>query len=45
MEIQIKSLYICVTNMDRAIQFYERFFEIPVTVSDSIYSVFDINGL
>lgn len=40
----IGSLYICVKNMDRAIKFYEDFFEQPVTERDNIYSVFEING-
>jgi predicted enzyme related to lactoylglutathione lyase len=30
--------------MERAILFYESFFEQKVTVKDSLYSVFDING-
>ncbi len=30
--------------MDRAISFYEKFFEKSVTEKDEIYSVFDING-
>lgn len=40
----IKSLYLCVKDMERAIQFYENFFEKEVTVRDEIYSVFDIDG-
>lgn len=40
----IKSLYICVKDMNRAIDFYENLFEQTVTVRDEIYSVFDING-
>ena len=44
MNCNIKSLYLCVKDMDRAITFYEKFFEKPVTVRDSVYSVFDING-
>lgn len=31
-------------DMDRAVAFYEGFFERPVTEKDIIYSVFDING-
>lgn len=42
--IEIKSLYICVLNMQRAIDFYEHFFEQPVTEKDDLYSVFDVNG-
>lgn len=44
MNCNIKSLYLCVTDMERAILFYEIFFEQKVTVKDNIYSVFDING-
>ncbi|MDU7254085.1 MAG: VOC family protein, partial [Clostridium sp.] len=44
MNCNIKSLYLCVTDMERAILFYESFFEQKVTVKDNIYSVFDING-
>lgn len=44
MKGDIKSLYLCVTDMERAILFYETFFEQKVTVKDNIYSVFDING-
>lgn len=44
MNCNIKSLYICVKDMDRAIAFYEAFFEQQVTEKDDIYSVFDVNG-
>ena len=44
MNCKITSLYICVKDMERAIRFYERFFDRPVTEKDSVYSVFDING-
>lgn len=44
MNCEIKSLYICVLDMERAISFYEVFFEQKVTVRDSIYSIFNING-
>lgn len=40
----ISSLYLCVEDMERAIRFYENFFEQTVTERDDIYSVFDING-
>lgn len=43
-DINIRSLYICVKDMDRAIDFYEGFFGMPVTERDSIYSVFEVNG-
>lgn len=44
MNCNIKSLYLCVTDMERAILFYESFFEQKATVKDNIYSIFDING-
>ncbi|MCD2346329.1 VOC family protein [Clostridium guangxiense] len=44
MNCNIKSLYFCVTDMDRAIAFYEDLLEQNVAVHDEIYSVFDING-
>lgn len=44
MKCNINSLYICVQDMNRAITFYENFFEQKVTVRDDVYSVFDICG-
>ncbi len=44
MNCNINSLYLCVTDMERAILFYESFFEQKVTHKDDIYSIFDING-
>lgn len=44
MKCNIRSLYLCVKNMERAIQFYENFFEQEVTEKDDVYSIFDING-
>jgi catechol 2,3-dioxygenase-like lactoylglutathione lyase family enzyme len=44
MDWNIKSLYLCVADMDRAIAFYEDLLEQTVTVRDDIYSVFYING-
>ncbi|MCP5455818.1 MAG: VOC family protein [Thermotogae bacterium] len=44
MNCVIKSLYLCVKDMERAITFYENFFEKPVTVKDDIYSIFNIDG-
>lgn len=44
MDCHIKSLYLCVKNMERAIRFYENSFEKEVTIKNEIYSVFDING-
>lgn len=43
-EISINSLYICVKDMERAIHFYERFLEWPVSVRDDVFSIFDIKG-
>lgn len=42
--MRIQSMYLCVQDMERAIAFYERFFEQPVTEKDEIYSVFEISG-
>lgn len=44
MKCNIRSLYLCVTDMERAIKFYEAFFEQRVKVKNEIYSVFEING-
>ncbi|MDD5600656.1 MAG: VOC family protein [Actinomycetota bacterium] len=44
MKWTIRSLYLCVKDMNRAIQFYEDLFEQPVMLRDRIYSIFDING-
>ena len=44
MNCHIRSLYICVRDMRRAVAFYESFFEKKVTTYDEIYSVFDVNG-
>ncbi len=44
MKCKIQSLYLCVKDMERAITFYENFFEQEVSVRDDIYSVFDIGG-
>ncbi len=43
-ELTLNSLYICVKDMDRAINFYEEFFEQKVDNKDDIFSVFNING-
>lgn len=43
-QYNMRSLYLCVLDMKRAVTFYEKFLEQPVTVEDDIYSVFDING-
>lgn len=42
--MKIKSLYICVNDMERAIDFYTDFFEVSPVKNDKIYSVFDIDG-
>lgn len=44
MGICLRSLYICVHDMDRALRFYEGFFERPAIVRDEVYSVFDLHG-
>lgn len=44
MKCNIKSLYLCVNDMERAIVFYEELFEQKVAIHDEIYSVFDISG-
>ena len=44
MKFSINSLYLCVKDMDRAISFYEDFFEQTVTERSEIYSVFNVNG-
>ncbi|MFA9379099.1 MAG: hypothetical protein ACERKZ_20490 [Lachnotalea sp.] len=44
MNCNIKSLYLCVLDMSRAIKFYEDFFEKQVDNCNNIYSVFNING-
>lgn len=43
MNCKVGSLYLCVKDMERAVKFYEDFFEMPVTVKDDIYSDFHIN--
>ena len=44
LDITLNSLYICVKNMNRAIKFYENFFEQPVFKKDKIFSIFNIKG-
>ena len=41
--MKIRSLYICVDDMQRAINFYADFFEKSPIKNDSIYSVFEID--
>ena len=44
MGIRIRSCYLCVTDMQRAIRFYEALLEQPVTQRGAWYSVFDVGG-
>ena len=44
MNCELGSLYLCVRDMDRAVRFYEDFFERRVTERDEIYSIFVIGG-
>ena len=44
MEIAIRSCYVCVTDMVRAIRFYEALLERPVKERDETYSVFEVGG-
>lgn len=43
-EITLNSLYICVKDMRRAIDFYEKFFEQSVYKKDDVFSVFNLKG-
>ena len=40
----ILSMYICVRNMERAINFYEQLLGTPPAERDDVYSVFDVGG-
>lgn len=42
--LTLNSLYICVKDMDRAVNFYEQFLEQKVEEKDDIFSVFNVNG-
>ncbi len=44
MDCKVGSLYLCVKDMERAVRFYEDFFEMPVTIKDDIYSDFHVGG-
>ena len=44
MNCKIASLYICVKDMERAIGFYEAFFDQTVKERDETYSMFDVDG-
>jgi len=42
--MRLNSAYICVKNMNRAIDFYQKFLGKRVTVRDDIFSIFDFHG-
>lgn len=44
MTCKLRSLYLCVEDMSRAINFYEALLEQQATLRDPVYSVFDIGG-
>ena len=44
MNCNLRSLYLCVNDMKRALKFYENFFERSAVIVDDIYSIFEING-
>lgn len=44
MDCSLRSLYLCVDDMERALRFYEVFLDRPALVRDDIYSVFEIGG-
>lgn len=44
MDCNLRSLYLCVNDMERALKFYENFFERSAVIVDDIYSIFEING-
>ena len=44
MNCKISSLYICVRDMQRAIEFYEQLFDMHVTEKDDVYSVFEVGS-
>ena len=44
MKCKIESLYICVKNLDRAVAFWEAFFERPIDRREQLGGMFDING-
>lgn len=41
-EIKLNSLYICVKDMERAINFYQNLFENAVDVKDEVFSIFQL---
>lgn len=44
LEMKLNSLYICVKNMERAINFYENFFDQKADAKDEIFSIFNFNN-
>jgi len=40
---KLNSSYICVKNMKRAIDFYEKFLERKVSVRDELFSIFEVD--
>lgn len=44
MNIKLNSLYICVKQMDRAIEFYESFLDQTVNEKDNVLSKFNISN-
>jgi predicted enzyme related to lactoylglutathione lyase len=44
LNFSLNSLYICVKDMNRAIDFYESLLEQSVEKREEVFSVFDING-
>ena len=44
LNFKLNSLYICVKDMNRAIDFYEKLLEQSVEKRDEVFSVFNING-
>lgn len=44
MKCTLQSLYLCVKDMERAVSFYENFFERTALVHDDVYGIIDIDG-
>lgn len=44
LEMKLNSLYICVKDMKRAIDFYEELFEKKVSIEDEVFSIFNLDG-
>jgi predicted enzyme related to lactoylglutathione lyase len=44
LKFTLNSLYICVSDMNRAIDFYEKLLEQSVEKSDEVFSIFNIDG-